>query len=808
MSFSASNNRRSVVTCLVGNCGANAADGSGRYCRRHLSTLLKQTLPKDEDGGVEAEAGGDESTTLGRGGSGGHGGASGSSDDATPRETDGGEVKKTLRKKRKDTQQVVEYSIWDKPTPEAVTVRRDHRKEMIKTLDKELPQPELRKVSKLSNAKTAQLEEFMSHRPSHEKIQKLLPSFSRNVTAKQQAKRLSFLFKTRKDMEVLKSTNVIHSPEQKPYVNRVRTLEALLLKRPDYDEFKAILDQHPSRQTKHKRAESLELFLQSRPKQVELIAKNIMHGNPDVDMDTASSMLRDFFSHRPSRNELQRKNIFRENGQRMASLQSSLDKKLSARPSTTDLLGKNIILSDPLKTSGSIARRRKRLDFLARQASLDMSLKHRPALDSLVQMARELDTLENSIGTPRSMHSPRHLETIIDDEDLIQDLTDDDENVTRPETLHVDEIMSSFKRHTSNMYKPGKGSVFVWTRPNPRSTLEASPPELNPLSSLAGIEVLQISCGLNHTIMRCNKGRVFVWGENEYGQLGLGDYKKRHVPYLLAYEESALKSQKAAYVSAGERNSAVITEESLVYMFGDNSTYTLGVGDLPNSCTKSATPLHLHTLDKKEIASVHIGSNHAVALSQNGDLYSWGDGSVGQLGHPKCKTEKYPHLLHNFVEFFQTVACGTDFTTGLGYDHNVYVWGRNDEGQCGIRSEQSFQVTPKMVMSLWRKNVVGLSCSDKRILAYTDDGLLYLTNDVSKDDEKAGFTRLHPIHFFDSAALCKDVIVGAVSTGGVYRWRTGNHPKTAKELTPSIDGAIDSIHVTAKNVFVLASSHE
>lgn len=77
---------------------------------------------------------------------------------------------------------------------------------------------------------------------------------------------------------------------------------------------------------------------------------------------------------------------------------------------------------------------------------------------------------------------------------------------------------------------------------------------------------MKVACGENHVIALDAKGDVFAWGGNQYGQLGLGDYKNRSEPTKI----SAFKKMKIVDISAGNGFSAVLDDHGVVWTMGLN----------------------------------------------------------------------------------------------------------------------------------------------------------------------------------------------------------------------------------------------
>ena len=86
----------------------------------------------------------------------------------------------------------------------------------------------------------------------------------------------------------------------------------------------------------------------------------------------------------------------------------------------------------------------------------------------------------------------------------------------------------------------------------------------------------RFAAGNNHTLCVNAGGRVFAWGENELGQLGVGDKENRVVPTLVT---GLLKTKTVVQVTAGWEHTACLTADGLVFVCGYGTHDRLGVGD-------------------------------------------------------------------------------------------------------------------------------------------------------------------------------------------------------------------------------------
>ncbi|CAN1746827.1 Ultraviolet-B receptor UVR8 [Linum perenne] len=102
--------------------------------------------------------------------------------------------------------------------------------------------------------------------------------------------------------------------------------------------------------------------------------------------------------------------------------------------------------------------------------------------------------------------------------------------------------------------------------------------ELNPtcVSSLLGIRIAAIAAGLWHTVCISDDGDVYAFGGNQFGQLGTGT--EQALPRLL--DAPSLENETASILSCGARHSAVVTVDRKVFCWGWNKYGQLGLGDV------------------------------------------------------------------------------------------------------------------------------------------------------------------------------------------------------------------------------------
>ncbi len=149
-----------------------------------------------------------------------------------------------------------------------------------------------------------------------------------------------------------------------------------------------------------------------------------------------------------------------------------------------------------------------------------------------------------------------------------------------------------------------------------------------------------IAMGITHTCAILDDGTVKCWGNNPYGQLGLGDTNDRgdgpnEMGDALAVVPLGV-GRTAKAIAAGSSHTCAILDDDSVKCWGENNQGQLGLGntgrrgDGPNEMGNDL-PAVPFGLGRKAVA-LSLGSSHSCALLGDGALKCWGYGNRGQLG--------------------------------------------------------------------------------------------------------------------------------------------------------------------------------
>ena len=150
------------------------------------------------------------------------------------------------------------------------------------------------------------------------------------------------------------------------------------------------------------------------------------------------------------------------------------------------------------------------------------------------------------------------------------------------------------------------------------------------------LRIVQVSAGgglvrVAHTLLLTSTGRVLSFGTGQYGALGHGYNAAKQLPDCLKPTFiDALSHVTCTCVAAGELHSAAITVDGDVYTWGDGFCGQLGHGDKrPITVPKQVTS---GGIDDECISNITCGSRHTIAITEDGECYTWGLGHFGVLG--------------------------------------------------------------------------------------------------------------------------------------------------------------------------------
>lgn len=244
------------------------------------------------------------------------------------------------------------------------------------------------------------------------------------------------------------------------------------------------------------------------------------------------------------------------------------------------------------------------------------------------------------------------------------------------------------------------GTLFSWGHDShgqlglqldPSSDKVVSRPKI--VKSMATKTVVQVAAGFFHSVVLTSAGEIYTCGSNSHGQLGLSFANGVNQTKFCLVE--LLVGLPTVLVTAGGYHSFALSVSGSVFGWGKNNSGQLGVGDTDDKCQ----PTQLSTLRSLGVRYITAGSEHTAFLTQDGGLFSVGNGAYGQLGHGSLSNEVLPRKILEFGRVVTQVACGRCHTLCWTND-KLYSFGHNSSCQLGIAGGSNSRNTPMHVKAI------------------------------------------------------------------------------------------------------------
>uniref|UniRef100_A0A0D3G736 FYVE-type domain-containing protein n=1 Tax=Oryza barthii TaxID=65489 RepID=A0A0D3G736_9ORYZ len=190
------------------------------------------------------------------------------------------------------------------------------------------------------------------------------------------------------------------------------------------------------------------------------------------------------------------------------------------------------------------------------------------------------------------------------------------------------------------------------------------------VESLKGLRTVRAACGVWHTAAvvevmvgnssssNCSSGKIFTWGDGDKGRLGHGDKDTRLVPTCVA----ALVEPNFCQIACGHCMTVALTTSGHVYTMG-SPVY----GQLGNPQADGMLPVRVEgKLHKNFVEEISCGAYHVAVLTSRTEVYTWGKGANGRLGHGDTDDRSSPTLVEALKDKqVRTVVCGINFTAAI-----------------------------------------------------------------------------------------------------------------------------------------------
>jgi E3 ubiquitin-protein ligase HERC2 len=222
-----------------------------------------------------------------------------------------------------------------------------------------------------------------------------------------------------------------------------------------------------------------------------------------------------------------------------------------------------------------------------------------------------------------------------------------------------------------------------------------------------------------------SSSRVYVWGLNDKEQLAGLKGSKVKIPMY----SGILSNLKPIHIAGGSKSLFIVSQDGNLYSCGEGTNGRLGLGHNNNVSTPQQVPVLSQYIVKK--VAVHSGGKHAMAITLDGKIFSWGEGEDGKLGHGNRLTLEKPKLIETLkTKRIRDIACGSAHSAAITSQGELYTWGLGEYGRLGHGDNQTL-LKPKLVQKLVGQRVIQVACGsrDAQTLCLTEEGTVFSWGD-------------------------------------------------------------------------------
>eukprot|EP01104_Vermistella_antarctica_P015030 TRINITY_DN4850_c0_g1_i2.p1 TRINITY_DN4850_c0_g1~~TRINITY_DN4850_c0_g1_i2.p1 ORF type:complete len:374 (+),score=54.17 TRINITY_DN4850_c0_g1_i2:200-1321(+) len=239
-----------------------------------------------------------------------------------------------------------------------------------------------------------------------------------------------------------------------------------------------------------------------------------------------------------------------------------------------------------------------------------------------------------------------------------------------------------------------------------------------PLPFFKKQKIISFSAGTAHNAVVTDKHEVYTWGKGEFGRLGTLSQQDAVTPVLV----EALQGKNVVSITCGGDWTAVLTANGDVFTFGCALNGRLGVGAHFED-DKMFKPKIVELLQGHTITKIDCGQDHMAAITDEGELFTWGYGANGRLGLGDEIDQFEPKIVEGMKgKFVVDVDCGGYHTGAITKEGELFMWGWNHYGQLGHHDGSYSDITPSPIFVEWfqGKKVMSVACGEQHTIALVE----------------------------------------------------------------------------------------
>ena len=232
-------------------------------------------------------------------------------------------------------------------------------------------------------------------------------------------------------------------------------------------------------------------------------------------------------------------------------------------------------------------------------------------------------------------------------------------------------------------------------------------------------DVKQVACGYSFTVILKNDGTVWACGLNSMGQLGLNDTTDR----TTFTQVTTNINNDVKQIACGYDFTFILKNDGSLWVCGDNDYGQLGLGTSDTDYYTSFA--QVTTNIDNDVKEVICGDYHVFILKNDGSLWSCGYNQYSRLGLGDTDDRTtFTQVTTNINNDVKQVVCGEEFTLILKTNGSLWSCGRNDKGQLGLNDTTTRDVFTQVTIDV-NNDVKQIACGNNHTIILKNDGSLW-----------------------------------------------------------------------------------
>jgi alpha-tubulin suppressor-like RCC1 family protein len=236
------------------------------------------------------------------------------------------------------------------------------------------------------------------------------------------------------------------------------------------------------------------------------------------------------------------------------------------------------------------------------------------------------------------------------------------------------------------LWQDGNGRLSLWGENKFGQLGDGTTSSRFQMKRVPGLPGPIISAALSgrHGVVVTESGDVYAWGDNDAGQVGVAQ------PAVVLTPQSVSGLSGVIRVAAGDSHNLALSSDGTVWSWGGNETGQLGDG----TTTSNFAPARITGLSA--VVGIAAGAHHSVAWTADGAVWVWGSNAFGQLADEHVEQGLLPTRVQGLPPIADVVA-GRQHVLARGTDGTVWSWGANQSGQLGLGDSQGHAMPQQIV---------------------------------------------------------------------------------------------------------------